>query len=481
MEGVARFVMSKADPISFLGGSVSDTKVDPYSVPISSATSIIDRRNNTTTITTTIEPIDTKGTTTNLNDFDSMNGGVGGEGSDITSFLIETYTFSVVTGPLEVVQTLAEVQVQRRDDGDDSDSELAAYEMMNAADPKRSSSSVDKIPLLNGGVWDNARDIVECRSEGWMTLVKGHLTGFIYNASYLFMQPALEETLNDAFDVFDDINPFTNVFSHMVVGGILSPIELVKTRIIVQSNTYADRKYYGPLHALAAITAEEGGGLTALYNPSHLIPTLIIHGIKAILRISTLKFVTQDLGLSHEFNPILHRMSVLGLMLIEVGIIAPFELARKRLQVQRLRLDRRVAGEAAQPFSGSVEMSGRVYKGVFDVLKSVVTEEGASSRSSGASSRSSGKRRKNKSKVNVEAKVRDSNMDWQDLYESPVASAGSSGTVVAKGSRSGKSRGWMQQYAVGVTSLYRGFWARYVVEVVKFAFAELRENDDMVF
>jgi len=58
----------------------------------------------------------------------------------------------------------------------------------------------------------------------------GSLTSWIYNVSYTLSQPFLEELLNDIFDIYEDMDPKTNILSHMIVGVALSPLELIKTR-----------------------------------------------------------------------------------------------------------------------------------------------------------------------------------------------------------------------------------------------------------
>ncbi len=69
----------------------------------------------------------------------------------------------------------------------------------------------------------------------------GQYTNWIYEMLHLFAQPTLEATLNDTFDLYDDTIPLvhldhvgpniaTMVTSHLVVGFILSPLELVRTR-----------------------------------------------------------------------------------------------------------------------------------------------------------------------------------------------------------------------------------------------------------
>lgn len=129
---------------------------------------------------------------------------------------------------------------------------------------------------IEGGVWKAITDLAKHPTEGWLSLWKGtydsygnsirssslwrkrHLqtsllllfltllmigqyTNWIYEMLHLFAQPTLEATLNDTFDLYDDTIPLvhldhvgpniaTMVTSHLVVGLILSPLELVRTR-----------------------------------------------------------------------------------------------------------------------------------------------------------------------------------------------------------------------------------------------------------
>jgi hypothetical protein len=46
------------------------------------------------------------------------------------------------------------------------------------------------------------------------------------------LQPNLEELMLDLLDVFEDTDPGVNIFSNMVIGGLLSPLELARTRSV---------------------------------------------------------------------------------------------------------------------------------------------------------------------------------------------------------------------------------------------------------
>ncbi|KAK5814384.1 hypothetical protein F5H01DRAFT_24133 [Linnemannia elongata] len=96
---------------------------------------------------------------------------------------------------------------------------------------------------IEGGVWKTVTDLVKHPTEGWLSLWKGQYTNWVYEILHLFAQPTLEATLNDTFDLYDDTIPLvhldrfgpnmaTMVTSHLVVGLILSPLELVRTRYV---------------------------------------------------------------------------------------------------------------------------------------------------------------------------------------------------------------------------------------------------------
>ncbi|KAI8610034.1 hypothetical protein BC830DRAFT_1232917, partial [Chytriomyces sp. MP71] len=110
-------------------------------------------------------------------------------------------------------------------------------------------------------------------------------------------QPLVEESLNDAFDVFLDTHAVTNLLSHVLISSVFSPFELIRTRLIAQSGN--DRRYYGPFHAAAAIAATEGlHQFGALYAPQHVLSTAICKGISCLLHSLSSSIIKHDLGLS---------------------------------------------------------------------------------------------------------------------------------------------------------------------------------------
>lgn len=98
-----------------------------------------------------------------------------------------------------------------------------------------------QIKPIETGVWQGIGRLMKQPHEGWRSLFKGQYTNWIYEISHLFLQPTLEGTLNDMFDLYDDTIPLvhldhvgpnlaTLVASNLLVGFILSPLELIRTR-----------------------------------------------------------------------------------------------------------------------------------------------------------------------------------------------------------------------------------------------------------
>ncbi|KAI8368064.1 hypothetical protein BD560DRAFT_331090 [Blakeslea trispora] len=94
---------------------------------------------------------------------------------------------------------------------------------------------------IEGGVWQGIGKLMQQPHEGWRSLFKGQYTNWLYEISHLFLQPTLEGSLNDMFDLYDDTIPLvhldrvgpnlaTLIASHLMVGFVLSPLELIRTR-----------------------------------------------------------------------------------------------------------------------------------------------------------------------------------------------------------------------------------------------------------
>jgi len=237
-----------------------------------------------------------------------------------------------------------------------------------------------QLPPIDGGVWKTIKMIANKPGEGWRSLFKGQYTNWLYEISHLFLQPTLEGTLNDAFGLYDDTIPLvhldhagpnvaTIVVSHLIVGVILSPLELVRTRLIVQSASPLQRKYKGPWHALRTIVAEEGG-IKGLYLSQNLLPTILYHSIIPLISNTGPLIIDRVFRISSVDSPFMYGLAQLGLDTLELLITLPLQTIRKRMQCQ---IRSRTPGKR---FESVIPLRPVPYSGVGDAIYKIMKEEG---------------------------------------------------------------------------------------------------------
>ncbi|GAA5799874.1 mitochondrial carrier domain-containing protein [Helicostylum pulchrum] len=243
-----------------------------------------------------------------------------------------------------------------------------------------------QIKPIEGGVWQGIGRLMKQPHEGWRSLFKGQYTNWLYEISHLFLQPTLEGTLNDMFDLYDDTIPLvhldhvgpnlaTLVASNLIVGFILSPLELIRTRMQVQSASPLQRKYKGPFHALKTIIQEEGG-IRGLYLSHNLLPTILFHTITPLLQNTTPLIIDRVLRISANESPFLYSFAELGLNTLEIIITLPLDTIRKRLQCQ---IRTRTPGN--KRFETVVATRPVPYTGIANAAYCIIKEEGGKSNS----------------------------------------------------------------------------------------------------
>lgn len=346
-------------------------------------------------------------------------------------FALQRYLQTGIVSPLVVVETLTDVQFQERDD--ESEEEKKGL-----------------LPRLQGGIAQNLKDITDSEpAGGFAMLFKGHTTDFAFRLSFAAIQPYLEELMNDAMDVLEDTHPVTHIVSHALTGAVLSPLELVRTRLIAQSTQSHKRRYFGPLHALYAIANEErpsnaSTAISTLYSVQLLLPSILIHSIGPSLRFVLNRFIQDELGLDATFNPLLFRLATLGVLAIQSLVQTPLEMARKRLQLQRIDALRKPVdstdGYRQKPFETCVETQPEAYTGITHCIWSIMQREG------GVKSR---KRRTFTGNETI-------NSDWSDIYGGGNEASRSSNTFVGR----------VGGVCKGISTLYRGFWANYCSSII---------------
>ncbi|KAG0089171.1 hypothetical protein BGZ93_004382 [Podila epicladia] len=232
---------------------------------------------------------------------------------------------------------------------------------------------------LTGGVWSTITTLAKHPTEGYLAPWKGHFANWVYEMLHLIAQPTLEATLNDTFGLHDDSIPLaqlervgpnfaTMVVSHVVVGFVLSPLELIRTRLVVQSNSAAHRKYSGIFNCLTTIVSEEG--VSALWGGINLVPTLAYHLLTPLFTNSIPLVIERVFNIDVDNSPFFYHLADLTLNTVDLLIRLPVETVRKRLQLQ---IHAKIPGKR---YETVVETRKRPYVGMIDAIYRIIHEEG---------------------------------------------------------------------------------------------------------
>lgn len=125
------------------------------------------------------------------------------------------------------------------------------------------------------------------------------------------------------------------VSSHLVTHLILSPVDLIRTRLIVQSTLSRHRKYSGPWDALRKIRAEEGGWSTMYCHPHLIFPALLDLSIRPFLNLASPLLIERFIRVEPTSSPVSYAFAELCINTASLLLSLPFETVRRRLQIQR--------------------------------------------------------------------------------------------------------------------------------------------------
>ena len=249
------------------------------------------------------------------------------------------------------------------------------------------------------------------------------------------------------------------VLTNVATGFLLSPLDLIRTRLIAQTSVSRHRRYTGPLDALNKILLEEGSIRGIYLHPQLLIPTLLECTITPLAAALGPAFVARFLtrlffgsvSSSHmpgpdDTHPLIWSIAQMGGACATLLVTLPIETIRRRLQVQ-------MRGGAV-PLQTCVEVRRRSYSGVVDALFSILMEE-----RSDIPLRAH-KRHKKSAKVNTKGKGKEREMD--DLYEMDNVQD----FVEDEEEGELESGSWLRNTGIG--QLYRGFGVRAGASVLIF-------------
>lgn len=317
------------------------------------------------------------------------------------------------------------------------------------------------------GVWGMMKRVGRFRFEGWLSLWKGMcinllptyvlimvLAGLLTSCITEVVSDTLQPMINGFLQslLFPSMSPFHQppillpVASHLITGFLLSPLDLIRTRLVVQSFTARYKRYSGPLDALKQILRDEGGLRGIYLHPQLLIPALLDNALRPIVSLALPGVMTSYFGygnITQDTHPVGWGVAELAGSCVGLLVTLPIETIRRRLQVQ-------VRGTAA-PIKGCVELRPAPYNGVVDALWHILTEE----RSDLPITRSP-RRRRLSTKGKEKAKGGDAagvDEEGQDEYQS-----------------------WFRNTGLG--QLYRGLGMRLGASAIVFGLALIGGGDD---
>eukprot|EP00756_Hemistasia_phaeocysticola_P029261 Hpha_TRINITY_DN16221_c0_g1::TRINITY_DN16221_c0_g1_i1::g.12536::m.12536/K15100/SLC25A1, CTP; solute carrier family 25 (mitochondrial citrate transporter), member 1 len=135
---------------------------------------------------------------------------------------------------------------------------------------------------------------------------------------------------------------------------IVTPFEVLKTRLQQQKGSGADLKYKGPVHCARTIIREEGA--TAMWKGN--VPCMFRQGWNQLFLFGTYdKLKELVLGLDRDAKISKHQSLSLGIIAGALGPLTnnPFDVAKTRLQGQLEVGDKR-------KYTNMVQCIGRIYK-----------------------------------------------------------------------------------------------------------------------
>jgi fusion and transport protein UGO1 len=217
----------------------------------------------------------------------------------------------------------------------------------------------------------------------------GQLTSCILDGVSTAIQPFLLSALSVAFlPVSFSAHPliyspkplpllFRSTVSHTLTTILVSPLDLIRTRLIVQSAQPQHRKYKNPLNALTTILEEEGGLWNTYFHSNLFFPALLEGILRPLITLSTPLIIARYLHLEPSTSPLSFGLAELVLSTAGLLITIPIETVRKRLQIQSraefVRAGR--AGGVGRPWRTTVETRPVPYAGIVEAVYRILTEE----------------------------------------------------------------------------------------------------------
>ena len=167
-----------------------------------------------------------------------------------------------------------------------------------------------------------------------------------------------------------------------IVGLLLSPLEMIRIRLMAQSVWVTEQKYSGIIHGLRVMHREETGLAGLFHNP---VLTFASYFLTPILRMAPITLLNHFVYAPIEptsFGPSTIWLLIQNLsMCLPLLVTMPLETIRRRLMVQCNAAAAAPSGKMTikSPYTTRVNTSPIPYTGVINCLWRMLREEGVSS------------------------------------------------------------------------------------------------------
>lgn len=233
------------------------------------------------------------------------------------------------------------------------------------------------------GVWGMIRRLRYTPTEGLPSLWKAQLVSTLHSLLSNVLQPQVYSSLLVLYPISFSASGTENmpltalenpsiplgmqVASHLLTHLVLSPMEILRTRLIVMPLSHPSTP--SSISLFRSLIDTEGGFSSLYLNANLLIPSILEHTLRPLLTLSIPLLLERQFGLSPELSPITYSICDLSLGLGSLLLLLPIETVRRRLQLQ----SRSPGG--GKTLKSVVRLRERDYVGVVEGAWRIVNEE----------------------------------------------------------------------------------------------------------
>lgn len=256
-------------------------------------------------------------------------------------YVAAKYTSVLLLNPFELAMILLQTQfIPKVQNEDPTETDSFGY-LINKGEacdyqlPNIQNTSIPKTLFM----------CMKMKHEGFLSIWKGHTVFFARELTASVIEPLINNLITDSTFIQRDfalvhssnLNArFTILMtSHFITGMLLSPLELIQTRLVVQSRKRGVQKYSSAIHCLTTVISEEYDGGFDIYKGKLLLPNALYHLLNPIFRNITPLMVDKLYGYYNE--SIMHVFIELGVSIIELIVMLPIETVRRRMMTQVIR------------------------------------------------------------------------------------------------------------------------------------------------